>query len=225
MAFNLPNFLAGLTNPRWADVDHTAVAFDATLNGQSVAFVAHPNDVEAHGQKVLADALAGAYGTIGAYVAPSPPTQAQLAAQVVAAASAVCDAIVGAIEPDATHATAFANAASIVNGNGGAAPTAGPMAARFANLALAYGLRKSDGSGDVVALAAVVVALQGASLDLSNALLALQGAVAAATTAGDLAAALATFETAIAAVATEVNAVVPRQVAAPPAIVIAGVNA
>lgn len=149
----------------------------------------------------------------------TPPTQAQLATAVVAAAIAASGSVVGQIFTDPAHQSAFQNAASIVNGNGGAAPSAGTLATKFAELAAVYGLTAT-------AFATLVLALQGASLDLSTALSAVEVSAASATTSGQLATALAAFETAIGNVVTEINAASPPvPVIAAAAIVIKGVNA
>ncbi len=153
---------------------------------------------------------------------PTPvpaPTQAQLVAALNAAASAACAFIVGQTFPDPSHQTAFQNAAAIVNGNAGAAPTTGVLATKFASLATVYGLSAS-------AFATLVVAMQGASLDLSTALTTLWAAAAAATTGAQLATALTAFETAIGNVVAEINAAEPPgPTVAPAAISIAGINA
>jgi hypothetical protein len=155
---------------------------------------------------------------LAAFLTPAP-TQAMLAQQAAAAASAACAAIVAQIYPDAAHQAAFSNAASMVNGAGGAAPSSGAMAAKFAALAAVYGLSAS-------AFATVVVAMQGASFDLSAALATCEAAASAATTPAQLAAALATFESALAAVVAEIDAAgLPSPIAAPAPIVITGVNA
>lgn len=155
----------------------------------------------------------------GAPPPPAPPTQAMLAEQLAAAASAACAKVVAQIFPDPTHQAAFQNAASIVNGAGGAAPTADPLATKFAALAAVYGLSAS-------AFATLVMAMQGASFDLSAALAALDAAADAATTSAALATALAAFETAIATVVAEINAAgLPASIASPAPISIAGINA
>ena len=160
-----------------------------------------------------------AWAAAGNTAAAAPgPTQAQLRAALLAAASSAAAFVVAQVMPDAAHQTAFQNAASIVNGAGGA-PSSGPLATKFAALAAAYGMSANS-------FAALVLGMQGASLDLSASLATLSAASAAAASAADLASALATFETAIAAVVAEVNAASPPvAIASPAAIVIAGVNA
>ena len=155
----------------------------------------------------------------GAFGPPPAPPLAQLKTALSAAASGACASVVAQIYPDATHQSAFQNAASMVNGNGGAAPTIAPLAAKFAALAAVYGLPAS-------AFATLGVAMQGADLDLSAALATLDDAVDAATTPAALAAALTAFETAIAATVAEINAAAPpTAIVAPAAIRIVGVNA
>lgn len=171
---------------------------------------------DAAGAPVVVTAI-GYPAALGLQPTP-PPTQAQLAASLAAAASAACTHVIAQIYPDAAHQAAFQNAASIVNGNGGAAPAVDPLAKKFENLAAIYGLSAS-------AFATLVVAMQGASFDLSAALATLNGAAADATTPAELAAALTSFETALAAALVEINAAgLPITIAAPAPIIIAGVN-
>jgi hypothetical protein len=148
---------------------------------------------------------------------PPPPSVPMLARALVAAASQACASIVAQVYPDPAHQAAFQNAASIINGNGGAAPTAGPLAAAFAALASAY-----DATPD--AFAGFVLAAQAASLTLGAALATLSSAAAAASAAADLTAALAAFETAIGGVVSELDAALPSSITAPAAIAIAGLT-
>lgn len=153
--------------------------------------------------------------------APTPvaaPTQAQLAASLVSAASAACASIVTQVTPDPAHQAAFQNAASIVNGNGGAAPASGPMQAAFAALASAYGATPANFVG-------FVLAAQAASLTLGAALATLTGAANAAATPAALASALTAFEASIGGVVTSLNAALPSPLTAPAPISIAGINA
>ena len=146
------------------------------------------------------------------------PTQAQLVAALIAAASAASASIVSQVFPDAAHQAAFQNAASIVNGNGGQAPTTGPLAAAFGALATAYGATPAN-------FVAFVLAAQAASLTLGAASATLTSAASAATTSAQLATALTAFETAIGTVVAELNAALPTPITAPAAISIKGVNA
>lgn len=161
-----------------------------------------------------------AWLTAGNTPTPIPaPSQTALVAALNSAASVACAFVVGQTFPDPSHQTAFQNAAAIVNGNGGGAPAAGPLATKFDALAAVYGMSAS-------AFATIVVAFQGASLDLSTALTTLWGAASAATTPAQLATALNAFETAIGNVVAEINAAgPPGPTVAPTAILIVGINA
>jgi hypothetical protein len=223
----MPITIIAVASPIYARADQSLIDVTATTD----AFGAIPMTLAASDEttylmgtppapvtnaQLFAQAAAGAFGPVAPY---APPPVVQLAAALVAAASAACAAVVAQIYPDPAHQAAFQNAASIVNGNGGAAPTAAPMAAKFAALAAVYGLSAS-------AFAMLVTAMQGASFDLSAALAALDAAASAAATSAALATALTAFETAIAAVVAEINAVGPPvSVSAPAPIALPGVNA
>lgn len=182
----------------------------------TTAYTLAADGSEISNAQIYAKAAAGEYGAVAAF---APPPVAQLAATLAAAASDACASVVAQVYPDAAHQAAFQNAASIVNGNGGSAPSAAPMAAKFAALAAVYGLSAS-------AFATLVVAMQGASFDLSAALATLSAAASVATTPAALATALAAFETALAGVVAEINAAgLPSAIAAPAPIAIPGVNA
>ncbi|MDR3488827.1 MAG: hypothetical protein P4M05_28480 [Bradyrhizobium sp.] len=157
------------------------------------------------------------WSIVNGAIVVTPLTAAQLAPSLVSAASAACSNIINQITPDDTHQYAFTNAASILNGNGGVAPTTGPLASKFASLAASFG-------ESVANFAILVNDVQGASLDLGAAQAALKSAAAAATTATQLAAALTAFETALAAVVSEITTA-GVTVTAPPAITISGINA
>jgi hypothetical protein len=67
--------LTSLANPRWANVDQTAIDCEITTSqfgDEVLPFTASANDVEAHGRGIFADIVAGNYGEIGAYVLPPP---------------------------------------------------------------------------------------------------------------------------------------------------------
>jgi len=67
--------LTSLTNPRWADAEHTMIDCEITTSqfgDEVLPFTASANDVEAHGRGIFADIVAGNYGEIGAYVPPPP---------------------------------------------------------------------------------------------------------------------------------------------------------
>lgn len=65
--------LTSVSNPRWANVEHTIIDCEITTSqfGNDVLpFTADANDVEAHGKKIFADLLSGKYGPIAEYVPP-----------------------------------------------------------------------------------------------------------------------------------------------------------
>lgn len=68
-------------SPVWANADHTVinmvVNFDH-LPEEEVLFGAVATDVEAHGRELFARAVAGDFGVIGPYVAPSVPVPASI---------------------------------------------------------------------------------------------------------------------------------------------------
>ena len=70
--------LTSLTNPVWANAEHTLIDCLITTSqfgAEVLPFTANPNDVEPHGRAIFADIVAGAYGAIGEYVAPPEPVQ------------------------------------------------------------------------------------------------------------------------------------------------------
>jgi hypothetical protein len=63
--------LTSLTNPVWADAEHTkidCVITTSQLGDEQLPFTASTDDVEAHGRAIFADLVAGKYGAIGEYV-------------------------------------------------------------------------------------------------------------------------------------------------------------
>lgn len=69
--------LTSLTNPVWADAEHTSIDCVITTSqfgDELLPFTADSNDVAAHGRAIFADLVAGVYGPIGEYVAPIEPT-------------------------------------------------------------------------------------------------------------------------------------------------------
>lgn len=157
----------------------------------------------------------------GSLVAPTPSAPsiplATLVAEAKTAVSAAASAVVTAVMPDAAHQAAFQNAAAILNGNGGAAPTTGPLATAFGALATAYGLSTAN-------FVTLVLDAQAASLTLAAAVATFNTAASAATSSSALATALAAFETALGGVVSAVNAVLVSQITAPAPIVIVGIN-
>ena len=70
--------LTSLTNPQWANAEHTTINCDITTSqfgDEVLPFTASPNDVEAHGRAIFADIVAGTYGPIAEYVPPPEPVQ------------------------------------------------------------------------------------------------------------------------------------------------------
>lgn len=66
--------ITSVSNPKWADSAHTAIDCEITTSqfgAELLPFTASPHDVEPHGQQIYADALAGKYGPIAAYVPPA----------------------------------------------------------------------------------------------------------------------------------------------------------
>jgi hypothetical protein len=75
-----------VTNPVYIAADNSAilctVTFDAFPN--PLPFTALATDVETHGQEIYAACIAGTYGAIGAYVAPTLTPQQQFNAAISA---------------------------------------------------------------------------------------------------------------------------------------------
>lgn len=70
--------LTSVLNPRWSNAEHTAIDCEITTSqfgDEVLPFTASKNDVEAHGQAIFADLVAGAYGPIAEYVPPPEPVQ------------------------------------------------------------------------------------------------------------------------------------------------------
>lgn len=68
--------LTSLTNPVWADAEHTridCVITTSQFGDEQLPFTADQNDVEPHGRALFAAIVAGDYGAIGEYVAPLEP--------------------------------------------------------------------------------------------------------------------------------------------------------
>lgn len=72
--------LLGAKSPVWANEEQTLIELQCkfshyeslglTENDGYYPFTASPNDAEAHGRQIYANAVNGDYGTVGAYVAP-----------------------------------------------------------------------------------------------------------------------------------------------------------
>ena len=67
--------ITAITNPVYATADHSMIDCTITLDGEQHPFTAYISDPEAHGQEIYADIIAGKYGDIGAYVAPTITVQ------------------------------------------------------------------------------------------------------------------------------------------------------
>ena len=157
----------------------------------------------------------------GKLVAPPvpPPSVEDIAAQILGSATHVCGIITQQVVPDETHRTAYTNAATIVWGNGGKAPTAEPAKTIFSAQAAALGLKPET-------FASVVQAVSLVSLELATLLSTLRGSTSAAETYDQLKDALAAFETGLVDLVTKLNgAGLTITVAAPEAILIEGFNA
>ena len=66
--------ITNVTNPAWANAEHTIV--NATVTHSEfgiISFSASPDDVEAYGREIFADAVAGKFGPIAAYIPPVVP--------------------------------------------------------------------------------------------------------------------------------------------------------
>lgn len=61
--------LTNVKSPVWANADHTLinVTLETDVYGE-IPFSASPDDVEAHGREIFADAVAGRFGAIAEYV-------------------------------------------------------------------------------------------------------------------------------------------------------------
>jgi hypothetical protein len=59
--------LQSLTNPQWANAEHTAINCDiqtSQFGDQQIPFTACVDDVEQHGRQIFAAIVAGKYGPI-----------------------------------------------------------------------------------------------------------------------------------------------------------------
>ena len=66
--------LTSLTNPQWANAEHTAIDCLITTSqfgNEILPFTASQNDVEEHGKQLFKDIAEGKYPTINEYVAPA----------------------------------------------------------------------------------------------------------------------------------------------------------
>lgn len=62
--------LTSLTNPQWADAEHTVIDCEITTSqfgNEVLPFTASKNDVEAHGRAIFAGLVEGKYGLVSEY--------------------------------------------------------------------------------------------------------------------------------------------------------------
>ena len=64
--------ITDIKNPKWANYEHTNIIVDIDLDGETVQFVASPDDCTDYGPKIFQDCVGGVYGEIEEYVAPTP---------------------------------------------------------------------------------------------------------------------------------------------------------
>jgi hypothetical protein len=72
--------LTSLTNPVWADEEHTridCVITTSQFGDEQLPFTADQNDVEPHGRAIFAAIVAGEHGPIAEYVPPPVVTATQ----------------------------------------------------------------------------------------------------------------------------------------------------
>lgn len=67
--------IKNIRNPKWADNNHTAIIVDIDLNGETVPFVASPNDCTDYGPEIYQDCLDGKYGKIAGFSIPEKTTE------------------------------------------------------------------------------------------------------------------------------------------------------
>lgn len=68
--------VTSVSNPVWANAEQTLINCDITVEqypGEVLPFTASPEDTAEHGKQIYANAVAGQYGPVGAYVPPPPP--------------------------------------------------------------------------------------------------------------------------------------------------------
>ena len=66
--------IKNVKTPQWSNAEHTLL--DVTLETDvfgEIPFSASPDDVEAYGREIFADAVAGKFGVIAEYVPPAVP--------------------------------------------------------------------------------------------------------------------------------------------------------
>lgn len=64
--------ITGVSSPRWSNSDQTIIDCVVDLDGDgTVPFSAHPDDICEHGREIFRRAVAGEFGEIMTYVAPT----------------------------------------------------------------------------------------------------------------------------------------------------------
>lgn len=59
--------IKNISNPKWADNNHTAILVNIDLDGDTVLFAASPNDCTDYGPKIYQDCVDGKYGKIAEF--------------------------------------------------------------------------------------------------------------------------------------------------------------
>lgn len=67
--------IENIQNPRWANSSHTLITVDLDLDGETVLFVASPNDCTDYGPKIYQDCIDEKYGEIAEFSAPEKTTE------------------------------------------------------------------------------------------------------------------------------------------------------
>jgi hypothetical protein len=89
----MSQFYSQVTNPQWANTEHTLINCEVNFNhlpDEFVSFTADPSDVMEYSKTIFDECVAGNYGPIGEYVAPPapvtppPPTKEELLAKIEA---------------------------------------------------------------------------------------------------------------------------------------------
>lgn len=154
----------------------------------------------------------------GSYLAPSAPALTHLAEILVNAATQSCQSVSDQVVPDATHQQAYQNAATIVWGSGGKAPTEEPAKSAFSAQAASLGL-------SVDTFANVVMGVSLASLQLAAILSTVRAGADSAKSTDDLKAVLTVFDASISELVISLNgAGLTVAVKSPAAIEIVGIN-
>lgn len=67
--------ITNIQNPKWANVDKTAITINIDLDGEIVPFVASPNDCTDYGPKIYQDCIDGKCGEIAEFSVPEKTTE------------------------------------------------------------------------------------------------------------------------------------------------------